>query len=38
VTFVCQWLAHGIGESRGEIDGKLIRDAAARSVQLWPED
>ena len=38
VTFVCQWLAHGIGETRGEIDGKLIRDAAARSVQLWPED
>jgi hypothetical protein len=38
VAFVCQWPAHGIGESRGEIDARLILDAAARAIDLWPEE
>jgi hypothetical protein len=38
VTFVCQWPALGIPESRADVDAELILDAAARAVQLWPED
>jgi hypothetical protein len=38
VTFICQWSALGIEESRGEIDARLILDAAGRAVQLWPQD
>jgi hypothetical protein len=38
VTFVVEWPARDIAESRGEIDGRLIREAAARSVPLWPDD
>jgi hypothetical protein len=38
VAFVCQWPAHGIGESRVEIDAQLILDAATRAIELWPED
>jgi hypothetical protein len=37
VTFVCEWPAGGIAESRVEIDGQLILDAAGRAVELWPE-
>jgi hypothetical protein len=37
VTFVCEWPALHIPESRGSIDGRLILEAAAASVQLWPE-
>src|SRR6266542_2635382 len=38
VAFVCQWPAHDIPESRVEIDARLILDAAARAIGLWPED
>jgi hypothetical protein len=38
VAFVCQWPAHGIPESRVEIDAQLILDAATRAIDLWPED
>ena len=37
LTFVCEWPAHGITESRASIEGDLIRVAAAEAVQLWPE-
>jgi hypothetical protein len=37
VTFVCEWPAHGIGESRADVDAQLIRDAAARAIPLWPD-
>lgn len=33
-----QWLDLGIGESMSEIDGDALRDAADRSVVLWPAD
>jgi hypothetical protein len=29
---------HDIPESRVEIDGRLILDAAARAIELWTED
>jgi hypothetical protein len=37
VAFVCEWPAHGIPESRAQLDAQRILDAARRSVQLWPE-
>lgn len=37
VTFVCQWPAYGIEESRAQIDARRLLDAAERSVELWPE-
>lgn len=37
VTFVCEWPARGIAESRTEVDARLIRDAAARAVPLWSD-
>jgi hypothetical protein len=38
LEFVCRWPVFGIAESRAGIDARLILDAAARSVRLWPED
>ncbi|MCU7722605.1 hypothetical protein ODJ79_02645 [Actinoplanes sp. KI2] len=38
VTFVLSWPGFGMPESRAEVDGALIREAAARSVELWPEE
>jgi len=38
VTFVCEWAAAGIPETRASLDAQLIVDAARRSVRLWPED
>jgi hypothetical protein len=37
MTFVCDWPTYGIAETRASIDAKLIREAAARAIQLWPE-
>jgi hypothetical protein len=37
LTFVCQWPAFGIPETRAEVDAALILEAATRAVQLWPE-
>ncbi|AVT29455.1 hypothetical protein C6361_08060 [Plantactinospora sp. BC1] len=36
VTFVGEWPGYGIPESRMEVDGRLILDAATRAVRLWP--
>jgi hypothetical protein len=38
VTFICRWPACGIEDARAQLDGQRIRDAAARSVPLWPDD
>lgn len=38
LTFVVEWPARGIGLTRAEIDARLVRDAAERSVRLWPDD
>lgn len=36
VTFVYEWPAAGIGEVRASLDARLILEAAAHSVRLWP--
>jgi hypothetical protein len=38
VTFVCEWAAADIAESHAGLDAQPILDAAAQSVQLWPQD
>jgi len=38
VTFVCEWPAFGIEESRADIDAQFILQAAARATPLWPEN
>jgi hypothetical protein len=38
VTFGCHWPACGIEDARAQIDAQRIRDAASRSVDLWPGD
>jgi hypothetical protein len=35
---VCHWLACGIEDARVQIDAQRIRDAASRSIDLWPGD
>jgi hypothetical protein len=37
VTFVASWLECGVPETRAELDGAAIREAARRAVTLWPE-
>ena len=38
VTFVASWPKHGVAETRVELDGAAIREAAGRAVTLWPEE
>lgn len=38
VTFVAAWPEYGAAETRAELDGATIREAATRSVVLWPEE
>jgi hypothetical protein len=38
VSFVCEWAAAGIPETRASLDAQLIVDAAGHSVWLWPGD
>jgi hypothetical protein len=38
VTFVASWPDYGVAETRAELDGSVIRAAAARAVILWPEE
>ena len=38
VTFVASWLLYGVPETRAELDGSAIREAAARAVILWPDE
>ena len=35
LTFVCEWPAFGISESRTEIEAQPILDAATESIVLW---
>jgi hypothetical protein len=37
LSFFCEWAAFGIPESHADVDAQLILDAAAHSVQVWPE-
>ena len=37
LAFVCEWPGRGIGLSRAEVDGEVVREAAGRAVTLWPE-
>ena len=34
VTVVASWLRHGVAETRAELDGAAIREAAERAVIL----
>jgi hypothetical protein len=38
VTFVTSWLKYGVAESRADIDGTAIREAARHAVILWPDE
>lgn len=38
LTFVAEWPAEGIGETRVEVDAGLLREAASRSEKLWHEN
>jgi hypothetical protein len=38
LAFVCEWPARGIGESRVQVDARLVLDAAERAVPIWPEE
>jgi hypothetical protein len=38
LAFVCEWPGRGIGQSRAEIGGDMIRQAAGRAVTLWPDE
>ena len=38
VTLVTSWLEHGAPETRAELDGNAIREAARRAVVLWPDE
>ncbi len=38
VTFVVSWLRYGVAETRAELGGAAIRQAAGRAVILWPEE
>ncbi|MFC3988217.1 hypothetical protein [Actinoplanes siamensis] len=35
LTLVCEWPAFGIGESRAELDGRAVRDAAEHAFDLF---
>ncbi|WP_328471925.1 hypothetical protein OHA21_08515 [Actinoplanes sp. NBC_00393] len=37
VAFICEWPAHGIPDSRAELDAQQILDAATRTIPLLPE-
>jgi hypothetical protein len=38
VTFVVSWGDRGVAETRAELDGAAIGEAARRAVMLWPEE
>lgn len=38
VELVCEWPAQGVGEARATLDGGELRAAAARAIELWPDD
>ena len=38
VTLVVSWPKYDVAETRAELDGAAIREAAGRAVILWPDD
>ena len=38
VTFVASWLLYEVAETRAELDGSAIHEAAGRAVILWPDE
>jgi hypothetical protein len=38
LTFVCEWQAMGIPESRASIDATLIRKCAQEAIDVWPAE
>lgn len=36
VAFVCEWPAEDIAETRVELDGAALWEAADRALELWP--
>jgi hypothetical protein len=38
LAFVCEWPKYGVPLTRHEIDADLIREAAKRATELWPEN
>ena len=38
LAFVCEWPRYDIPLTRKEIDAGLIREAADRATELWPDD
>jgi hypothetical protein len=38
LTFAVSWPAEGIAETTVEVDTGPLREAAARAVELWPDD
>jgi hypothetical protein len=38
LTFVCEWQAMGVRESRATIDATLIRKSAEEAIDVWPGD
>jgi hypothetical protein len=38
LRFVCEWPAEGIAETAAEVDATAIVEAAARAVEMWPDD
>lgn len=38
LAFVCEWPKFGIPLTRQEVDANLIREAAKRVIELWPEE
>jgi hypothetical protein len=38
VTFVASWPLHEVAETRAELDGSVIHEAAGRAVILWPDE
>ena len=37
LAFVCEWPKYAISLTRHEIDADVIREAAKRAIELWPE-
>ena len=37
LAFVCEWPKYAISLTRHEIDAGVIREAAKRAIELWPE-
>lgn len=38
LTFVCEWPKYGIPLTRHPVNADLIREAAQRAIELWPEN